>query len=137
MTTDDEQRKKNVSFLGDEHSATFLIKHSCELNHQTSIGRETPLHLLSSLKPKQSSAATLTGACRLTELLLEYGADVNQKDAQGNTCLHRAILADNIEVFRILLKVPNLLLEETNRDGHVPFWLALQQAEQMSKSIEH
>ena len=121
--------------LGDEHSATFLIRHSCLLDHQTSVERETPLHLLSSLKAKELSTDVLLSMCRIAQLVLEYGADPNQTDAQGNTCLHRAILADNMNMFRELLKVSNLSLNERNRDDHVPLWLALQQAEQMHSNF--
>ncbi|CAF3943262.1 unnamed protein product [Adineta steineri] len=115
---------------GDEHSAMFLIKHSCLLNHQTNIKCETPLHLLSSLNPSEFSSDIMDGMCRVAQLILEYEADTNQKDVQGNTCLHRAILADNMNIFKELLKVTNLPLNERNIDDHVPLWLALQQAEQ-------
>ena len=121
--------------LGDEHSATFLIRHSCLLDHQTSVELETPLHLLSSLKAKELSTDVLLSMCRIAQLVLEYGADPNRADAQGNTCLHRAILADNMNIFRELLKVSNLSLNERNRDDHVPLWLALQQAEQMHLNL--
>ncbi len=120
-------------FSGDEHSATFLIKHSCLLDHQTNIKHETPLHLLSSLNPMEIASDMMIGMCRVAQLILEYGADTNKKDAQGNTCLHRAILANNMDVFQELLKATNLSLDERNNDDHVPLWLALQQAEQKRK----
>ena len=122
---------------GDEHSATFLIKHSCLLDHQTDIEYETPLHLLSSLNSNELSSDVMDGMCRVAQLLIEYGVDTNKKDAQGNNCLHRAILADNINVFYELLKAPNLALNERNIDDHVPLWLALQQAEQKRKCEGH
>lgn len=75
----------------------------------------------------------MDGMCRVAKLMLEYGADTTKKDAQGNNCLHRAILADNIHVFRELLKAPKLALNDRNKDDHVPLWLALQQAEQLRK----
>ncbi|CAF3851561.1 unnamed protein product, partial [Rotaria sp. Silwood2] len=121
---------------GDEHSATFLIKHSCLLDHQTNILHETPLHLLSSLNPTEISSDIMSGMCRVAQLILEYGADTNIKDAQGNTCLHRAILANNMNVFQELLKPPNISLDERNIDDHVPLWLALQQAEQKRNLID-
>ncbi|CAF1118017.1 unnamed protein product [Rotaria sordida] len=115
---------------GDEHSASFLIKHLCLLDHQTNILHETPLHLLSSLNPMEISSDIMSGMCRVAQLILEYGADTNIKDIQGNTCLHRAILVNNMDVFQELLKSPNISLDERNIDDHVPLWLALQQAEQ-------
>lgn len=75
----------------------------------------------------------MSSMCRVAQIVLEYGADTNKQDAQGNTCLHRAILADNMDVFHELLKSPNLSLNERNHDGHVPLWLALQQAEHNRK----
>lgn len=126
-------RLNSISSSGDEYSATFLIEHSCLLNHQTNVERETPLHLLSSLKPSEISAEVMNGMCRVTQLILERGVDTTKKDAQGNNCLHRAILANNIQVFRQLLKAPKLTLDERNKEDHVPLWLALQQVEQMRK----
>ncbi|CAF1139911.1 unnamed protein product [Adineta ricciae] len=122
---------------GDEHSATFLIKHSCLLNHQTSMKRETPLHLLSGLNPNELSTDIMNGMCRVAQLMLEHGADANEKDVQGNTCLHRAILAENMSVFHELLKVKNLSLNERNIDDHVPLWLALQQAERKQLDLNN
>ncbi len=123
-------------YIGDEHSATFLIKHSCLLDHQTNVGRETPLHLLSGLNPAELSSDLMAGMCRIAQLMLEHNADTTKKDAQGNNCLHRTILADNIHVFRELLKASKLALNDRNKDDHVPLWLALQQAEQLRKFIQ-
>lgn len=136
LTFSFEQNETNREIrLADEYSASFLIKHECSLDHQTNGRRETPLHLLSSFRPKQVSSKVIDDVCLLTELILQHGADANQKDSQGNTCLHRAILADNISVFKILLTVPDLLLDEKNRDDHLPLWFALQQAEQLGLII--
>lgn len=120
-------------FLGDEHSATFLIEHSCLLDHQTSIEQETPLHLLSSLNPGELSSDVMDGMCRVTQLILQSGGDTKKKDRQGNTCLHRAILTENMPVFEELLKAKDLPLNDENNEDHVPLWLALRQAEQKRK----
>ena len=129
----------NISFSffcqGDEHSAKFLIKHSCLLDHQTNVARETPLHLLSSLSSSDLSNDSMAGMCRVVALILESGADTTKTDHHGNNCLHRAILSDNIDVFRELLKAPKLAIDDRNKDDHVPLWLALQKAEQMCKLI--
>ncbi|CAF3398603.1 unnamed protein product [Rotaria sp. Silwood1] len=121
---------------GDEHSATFLIKHECLLNHQTNVGRETPLHLLSGLNPAELLTDIMAGMCRVAQLMLEHGVDTKKQDARGNNCLHRAILSDNIHVFRELLKASKLSLDDRNKDDHVPLWLALQQAEQLHISFD-
>ena len=89
------------------------------------------MHLLSGLNPAELLSDVMAGMCRVAQLMLEHGADTTKKDAQGNNCLHRAILADNIHVFRELLKASKLALNDRNKDDHVPLWLALQQAEQM------
>ena len=106
------------------------------MNHQTNVGRETPLHLLSSLNPADVSSEVMNGMCRVTQLILERGVDTTKKDAQGNNCLHRAILANNIQIFRQLLKAPKLALDERNKEDHVPLWLALQQVEQIRKFFQ-
>jgi ankyrin repeat protein len=93
------------------------------------------LHLLSGLHPAELLTDVMLGMCRVAKLILEHGADTTKKDAQGNNCLHRAILSDNIQVFRELLKANRLALNDRNKDDHVPLWLALQQAEQMRKFI--
>jgi ankyrin repeat protein len=103
------------------------------LDHQTTLEQETPLHLLSSLNPIEVSSEIMIDMCRVAQLILEYGADANRKDRHGNTCLHRAILADNMQIFQELLKATNLSLDERNNDDHVPLWLALRQAEQKRK----
>ncbi|CAF3694746.1 unnamed protein product [Rotaria socialis] len=121
---------------GDEHSATFLIKHDCLLNHQTNVARETPLHLLSGLNPTELQSGIMAGMCRVAELMLGHNADTKKQDARGNNCLHRAILANNMHVFRELLKAPKLALDDRNKDDHVPLWLALQQAEQLHISFD-
>lgn len=77
----------------------------------------------------------MPGMCRVARLMLEQGADTKKQDARGNNCLHRAILSDNIHVFRELLKATKLSLDDRNKDDHVPLWLALQQAEQLRKLI--
>lgn len=105
------------------------------LDHQTHIARETPLHLLSGLNPAELLPDIMSGMCRVAQLILEQGADTRKKDVLGNNCLHRAILSDNIHVFRELLKASRLALDDRNKDDHVPLWLALQQAEQMRKFI--
>ena len=42
--------------------------------------------------------------CFIVKLLLEYGADPNQKDVVGNTPLHLAACIDKIDIITLLLK---------------------------------
>ena len=79
------------------------------------------------------SSDVMDGMCRVTRLILHSGGDTKKKDRYGNTCLHRAILAENMPVFEELLKAKDLPLNERNNDDHVPLWLALHQAEQKRK----
>ncbi|CAF1239781.1 unnamed protein product, partial [Didymodactylos carnosus] len=116
---------------GDEHTATFLVRHQCLLDHETSVTKETPLHLLSSLNHNEMLQDIMDGMCRVTKLILESGGNPNKQDSNGNNCLHRCVLADNIEIFKEILKATHLMLDERNKEGHVPLWLALQQAEQL------
>lgn len=93
------------------------------------------MHLLSALDPVEYETEVMNGMCRVARLMLEYGADTTKKDSDGNNCLHRAILSNNIRVFRELLKATNLLIDDRNNNDHVPLWLALEKAEKMSMLI--
>lgn len=79
------------------------------------------------------SSEMMDGMCRVTQLILQFEGDTKKKDRHGNTCLHRAILAENMAMFEELLKAKDLPLNERNNDDHVPLWLALHQAEQKRK----
>lgn len=58
------------------------------------------------------------------QLLLEEGARINQKQANGNTALHLAVKAGHEKVVRLLLKnKANINLRST--EGHTALQLAI------------
>lgn len=103
----------------DEFSAIYLIENNASVDVTTTQNQETPLHLL-------CSQSHYDGIELIAKALLKAGADPNLQDGEGNTSLHRAILATNQQVFTILLEQPNISLEIRNNHGLTPLALALQ-----------
>eukprot|EP00052_Salpingoeca_macrocollata_P025256 m.229603 g.229603 ORF g.229603 m.229603 type:complete len:1208 (-) comp22401_c4_seq2:48-3671(-) len=59
--------------------------------------------------------------------LLDHGADIRDKDLEGNTALHIAVLYDLPEVYDLLLEYDEWNLEaEANNDGLTPMKLCVQ-----------
>ena len=56
--------------------------------------------------------ASQKGRTEIVDLLLQYGADVNTKDSDGNTALYWAALKNHVGVFRRLCKHPNIQITE-------------------------
>ncbi|KAG8181142.1 hypothetical protein JTE90_002502 [Oedothorax gibbosus] len=112
-------------FREDEFSALFLIDNKASVNITTPSEKATPLHLVSSFKPKNSSPSVAAGMARVASKLLEFGANPNIQDMEGNTCLHRTISAQNAPIFELLLKHEHLDLEIKNAEGHTVLWFAL------------
>lgn len=63
------------------------------------------------------------GYTEIVQLLLEYGADPNQCDCEGNTPLHLATVTNRISVVTLLLKAGSDILSVDER-GHNPLQLA-------------
>lgn len=69
--------------LGDEFAATFLIRHSAQVNAATVGAVETPLHLVCSFSPKKHSGEVMAGMARIAEALLKAGANPNMQNSKG------------------------------------------------------
>ncbi|KAI9762971.1 MAG: hypothetical protein M4579_000034 [Chaenotheca gracillima] len=60
---------------------------------------------------------------RITELLLDYGADIEARDRHDQTPLHKAVLAGNSKITSLLVS-RGAFLEATDRDGRNALHLA-------------
>ncbi|EAY21792.1 hypothetical protein TVAG_238180 [Trichomonas vaginalis G3] len=58
------------------------------------------------------------------EYLIKKGADVNQQGALGQTPLHYAVQGDVVEIFNLLLKAPNIVIDSEDYAGDTPFVVA-------------
>jgi Ankyrin repeats (3 copies) len=61
-----------------------------------------PPHLTSHTNPLHIAAAKATG--EVVELLLAYGAKVDAIDSWGNTALHHAVMANNVDAIPAILR---------------------------------
>ncbi|XP_067130283.1 rabankyrin-5 [Centruroides vittatus] len=111
---------------GDEFSSIFLIENNASVNTAMSVEKVTPLHLACSFSPNDTDPEIIKGMANVVSKLLQYGANPNQQDQNGNTSLHRAVAANNELVFDILLEQSSLNLEILNVDGQTVLWYALQ-----------
>ncbi|CAB0036140.1 unnamed protein product [Trichogramma brassicae] len=109
-----------------EDYAIFLIKSGCDLNsprRPPASGEEggeeardecTPLHL-----------CCQWGLEQVVQTLIEHGANVNSRDAEGKTPLHLAIENQNDQIISLLLFHPNINLSLRDKKGLSPFATAL------------
>ncbi|XP_014229483.1 rabankyrin-5 [Trichogramma pretiosum] len=109
-----------------EDYAIFLIKSGCDLNsprRPPANGEEggeeardecTPLHL-----------CCQWGLEQVVQTLIEHGANVNSRDAEGKTPLHLAIENQNDQIISLLLFHPNINLSLRDKKGLSPFATAL------------
>lgn len=110
-----------LSFFNDD-----LLYHSgCDLNAPRRPGLDgaggdeardecTPLHL-----------CCQWGLEQVVQTLIEHGADVNARDAEGKTPVHVAIQNQHSQIISLLLCHPNIDLNRRDRKGLTPFATAL------------
>lgn len=68
--------------------------------------------------------AAQEGLVHSVSMLLEYGAEVNVFDDEGNTPMHVAAAGGHVEVIRVLAKAGGAWLETRNKEGLTPIALA-------------
>ncbi|KAK3928395.1 Ankyrin repeat domain-containing protein 33B [Frankliniella fusca] len=105
---------------GDHHALLELLRRNpppSTLNHRDPQGRTAASHL-----------AALGGAgagAGMLELLLQCpGVDVNQPDSEGNTPLHFAAQAGQLEALNVLLRQPEVQVDARNAQGFTPLMKA-------------
>ena len=99
---------------GDAFAAEFLIRNGASPLATISSTLETPLHLAASYSPSAALASFSSMIKKapwpaddmedITNLLLEYNANPDGQDSEGNTALHRAIIAKSTKVFKALME---------------------------------
>lgn len=105
-----------VAILNKDAEMVFtLLRGGCRLLHRDKAGRSA-LDLL------------LAGDPAIIKALCAAGADDSLRDPAGNTPLHSAILAKDLDATRKLLRFCRDL-ELTNAKGRTPFLVAVQQGE--------
>ncbi|XP_048482111.1 rabankyrin-5 [Plutella xylostella] len=103
-----------------ESVAMFLIRCGCDVQSPRRSGTEpardkqTPLHLCCSW-----------GLRDVIQTLLEHGADINARDAEGKTPLHIAIENQHAGIISLVLSQPGLDLSIRDNRGVTPFAAAL------------
>ncbi|XP_057341018.1 rabankyrin-5 [Microplitis mediator] len=108
-----------------EEIAQFLIRSGCDLNATRKPGPNgeggdeardncTPLHL-----------CCQWGLEQVVQTLVEHGANVNARDAEGKTPIHIAIQNQHAEIISLLLCHPSLDLSLRDKKGLSPFATAL------------
>ncbi|XP_072754807.1 rabankyrin-5 [Anoplolepis gracilipes] len=108
-----------------EDIAQFLIRSGCDLNAPRRPGPDgaggdeakdecTPLHL-----------CCQWGLEQVVQTLIEHGADVNARDAEGKTPVHVAIQNQHSQIISLLLCHPNIDLNKRDKRGLTPFATAL------------
>ncbi|XP_013141938.1 PREDICTED: serine/threonine-protein phosphatase 6 regulatory ankyrin repeat subunit A [Papilio polytes] len=108
-----------------ESLATFLIRSGCDVEcarraaaggegAELAAERHTPLHL-----------CCTWGLSDVIQTLLEHGANINSKDAEGKTPLHIAIENQHAGIISLLLSQPGIDLSARDNKGVSPFAAAL------------
>ncbi|XP_045517988.1 rabankyrin-5 [Pieris brassicae] len=108
-----------------ENLATFLIRSGCDVESPRRAGpsgegsdvaadKHTPLHL-----------CCTWGLTDVIQTLLEHGANINSKDAEGKTPLHIAIENQHAGIISLLLSQPGVDLSARDNRGVTPFAAAL------------
>ncbi|XP_054012865.1 rabankyrin-5 isoform X2 [Hylaeus anthracinus] len=108
-----------------EDVAQFLIRSGCDLNAPRRPGSDgrggdeardecTPLHL-----------CCQWGLEQVVQTLIEHGADVNARDAEGKTPVHVAIQNQHSQIISLLLCHPSIDLNKRDKKGLTPFATAL------------
>ncbi len=88
--------------------SNLLIENKIKINVHDYKTESTPLHY-----------CVLLNNMKLTELLINNGANVNLQDIYGNTALHYSIMENNHEIFNYLIS-KNCNMNLWNIDGKLP-----------------
>ena len=98
-----------------DEAVRILLKAGADPNPKVSEGqfRSSPL-----------KAASFGGRAEMVKLLLQFGAEINAHNPEGQTALHAAVIAQKVECADILLQW-GASLEDVACNGRVPFTTAI------------
>lgn len=85
----------------------------------------TPLHAMvreAMVMKKEENSTQDDG--KIVELLINFGADVNEKDVDDTTALHMAVTEGNMEIIKILVKRGANLESKSKLKGSTPLHCA-------------
>ena len=126
----------------------LLIEHNSNVNAMDVRGRTTILHAVDShdheavrilleagadpnpkvpeglFRSSPLKAASFGGLAGIVKLLLQYGAEIDAYNPEGQTALHAAIITQNVECAAILLE-SGASLENVARNGRTPLTIAI------------
>jgi ankyrin repeat protein len=109
--------------IGYDDAVRYLHSKGASLNHQNR-GGATAVTLLSGNSVRLGTL----------KLLLSLGADPNIQDHYGNTALHWAAQAANLDVLRVLLADRRIEPSKINKEGYTPLALAKERSRYFSKN---
>uniref|UniRef100_A0A1B6G1J7 FYVE-type domain-containing protein n=2 Tax=Cuerna arida TaxID=1464854 RepID=A0A1B6G1J7_9HEMI len=113
---------------GDDHAAKFLLENRASVSLVTPNNGDTALHLIATCSPETTLEETISAMAEIAQLLLDRGLNPNLQNKMGFTALHLAVMAQNEELFSLLLSRSSTQLIDMNLrtlDGHTPLWFAL------------
>lgn len=126
----------------------FLIAHGSSVNNMDAKGRTTILHAVDShndeavrilleagadpnpkvpeglFRSSPLKAASFGGLAEIVKLLLQFGAEIDAYNPEGQTALHAAVITQNVECAGILLESGGSL-GDVARNGRTPLTIAI------------
>lgn len=126
----------------------LLIEHNSNVNSMDFMGRTTILHAVDShndeavrilleagadpnpqvpeglFRSSPLKAASFGGLAKMVELLLEFGANIDAYNPEGQTALHAAVISQNVECAGLLLEA-GASLADVSGAGLTPLRLAI------------
>lgn len=81
--------------------------------------------------------AMFVGNLTTVKLLIAHGANIHEKDIQGNTPLMRAVISNNLNMVELLLELGAAAdIEVANRSGWTPLYYARNSHHRNKKMVE-
>ncbi|CAL8084454.1 unnamed protein product [Calicophoron daubneyi] len=108
---------------GEYKTVSFLVDHEYQVDFIPLSTGNTLLHIIAMASSNDVGHLEVV---KLTQLLLNKGANLDAKDKDGNTPVHLAILSKNVSIFELFMKYRERFnLDAPNNVGVPPLWLAL------------